>query len=554
MASTYGVNGPGIRDIPNDLFKTAQIITQDQAGWHIIAHPCVTVSGAVSYVDASTAMLTDAGKPTAFPPDDLFFTLGASFPPWRRGTYDVTFTPGLRWTVTGNGAGTRTAYDEMAGTATIEITGDTVAGNFLIYWTGYDDGGGYVARTLPPAASLYFRMFKQGDDTTKLVSQQFKDDLAPFAGGFIRLMSATQTNRPAVTGVTYNTVMAAQLSRIDTVTWNLTFGSGPPLEALIEIAEDCGMMPWFNIKDSWSDEAVTAYAQRIAAALPADMPFGMEYTNEAWNFSGGFTQSTAINDRATAAGVTNAIQYARELKQKITLFEAVFPADARLRPIMAWQSVAATSTWTGMLNEGDLYQDLYGVAIAPYGGGGIGGIDVGNYSATTAFSTADRDLILTDPAAFKTAAFAALSDGLEAVNAAWYGFVDMLRDYCASKGLARTILRPMTYEHAAQHIVERNTPTASDQHLLTRTAFAEMLREASMADLTIHQAARLMDVGADLCHFDLSSNAVGSSLVFGIWGLMDAAGDVTDEPYASLADFLLNPAARNGASAGVLRL
>lgn len=119
-----------------------------------------------------------------------------------------------------------------------------------------------------------------------------------------------------------------------------------------------------------------------------------------------------------------------------------------------------------------------------------------------------------------------------------------MRAYCVSKGLANTAIRPVTYEHAPQHIIEQNTPTAGNQHLLTRQAFAEILRDPRMGALAVEQIERYADAGADLCFFGLADKATAAIMIYGSWGAMDSVGEFADEPYASIAAYLANPTQR----------
>lgn len=542
---TIGVNGAG--SFANDLIKTAYLYTSsvNYSGWRLIAAPHVTVDPASdTYRDASLVGMTANGVPTTFPSgtDALFLLIAAGgLSAASLGTYDVTFSPGLEWSFSGgSGYATRTAYDSAAGTATITI--DSLTGNGVgpvITFTGTSG----VSRTLP--SGLYFHAFKQGADTSKRVNQATKDALAPFAGGFIRMMGPFGTNRAATANVTYNALDT--WFDDDSLTWQMSFAV-PPVEVITEIATDCGMEPWINIYDLASDSAVTDLANRVLASWDGD--FALEYSNEMWNFGAAFSQSSSLNARATTAGVANTIQYSRELKAKIVLFQAVYADQtSKIKPIMAWQSTTSAATWDAMLDEGSIYQSLYGCAIAPYGGGGIGGYTVGDYNNTTTISKADRDLVLTDAAAFKTACFAALSGAsYTATMAAWFAFVEVLRSYAEGKGLDRTALRPCAYEHSPQHIVEVNTPTASSQDQLTRQAFAEMERDARMGALAVRQIEDLADCGADLCFFALASVASASVMVFGCWGMMDHLSDTTQEPYASVTDYLAAPPQRERAN------
>lgn len=525
-----GINGS--RNYSNDLIKTFSLYITVGGGYRVICDAHMTIAGGdASYADASLIGMSGNGIPTMFPAAGGRLFLGLSYSNSRNGTYDVTFTPGLEWTFVGNGVATRPAYNSAAGTATLVLSTE---GTIEINLTGYNGN----ARTLPAPEDFYMRAFKQGSDTSKLVSQQYKDALMPFAGGPIRMMTPGNINRGA--GPTYNPLTT--WADNNSLTWGVA-GMPIPPEVLIEIATDCDMVPWDNLYDLASDAAITERAERTLAAMPAGMNLYFEYSNEMWQTSSpAFVQGNALYNRSVTLGVDFLLLYGRELKSKILLYEDVFVGQlSRLRPIFAWQSGISSSQITATLNDDNLYQKIYGAAIAPYVGGGIGGIDHGNYSNTFGFSKADRDLILTDAEAFKDAAFASHELGLDASMAAWYYFVNSLRDYCASKGLARTAIKPLTYEHAPQHIVERNTPTTDNQRDLTRDAFAEMLRDPRMGDLAVRQAKLLQDCGADICYFDLTGRALGSSMIYGVWGTMDAVTDTTQEPYVSIAAYLTAP-------------
>lgn len=532
MVSTIGMNGAG--PYANNLIKSFQVCVD---GFKAVVPPHVTSSDA-GYPNASVIGMTGNGIPTKFPDDtgmDMSLVQPASEGvAWRAGTYDVTFTPGLEWTFSGSGVATRTAYNSAAGTATIEWPTPSPTSLIRFVLTGYNG----VARTLPAAEDFYFRAFKQGADTTKLVAQEYKDALAPFAGGFIRMMTTFKTNREAIANIAYGTVDT--LYDNDSLTWT-TFAI-PPVEVLIEIATDCGMVPWLNLYDLYSDAAVTAIFTRALAAMPSGMPLGVEHSNECgWNFSAGFTQSISLNDRAIAAGVASSIQYAREAKAKLALGEAVFVGQTeRLRLMVCWQGVASQATWNAMLNEGDLYQKTYGVAASIYVD------DLGNYNTTTFFSKANRDLVLTDVDAFKDAFLDATEVAMESnlsLNL-WRTRVLGLRDYCVSKGLASTAIRPVTYESGHTHTIESNTPTANNQQNLTRQALAEAHRMPRMGELATRQLAKLADVGADIVYFDFATPATAAQMVFGVWSVFDSVANTAQEPYASLAEYLTTPAVR----------
>lgn len=528
-----------------DLMRMAALKVLQNSLFRDVFKPECTVSGSTAYVDAADIAIDSNYFPTQFPSggsyvgtDYPFYFINAQdgLPSYVHGVYDVEFTPGLRWTLNNNGTAiTRSNYNEAAGTATLTVTGAT-GSNPEIRFSGYDNGGGYVARTLPAAGVGYFRAIKQGQPAGKRFLSQTITSLGGVtsSGGFIRFMEAAGTNRGAFAGVTYNSKTAR---RPATAVGLVSEGETMSLEDMLEICTDNGSNPWICIGDTATSGYVTDVAQYLFDNMPVGMKVAVEYSNEVWNFGPGFTQSTAVNDRATAAGVTNRVQYSREYKTNVLdPFEAVFGVNnPRLHPMFSWQTSLTYSDMVSMLDENNIYQKIKGFAIAPYIGDGVGGTanDLGDYNQQTIFSKASRDLILTDAAAFKTAFFAAQATMSIAARNVWINFVNMLAQYCVAKGLSRTAIRPAAYEYFWHHILEANTPTAGGQDVLTKAAFAEILRDSRAGDAQDAQHAWFKASGGDLAAFK-HLGAPGTSLAsFGSWGYYDNVGDTTSEPGVS---------------------
>lgn len=236
------------------------------------------------------------------------------------------------------------------------------------------------------------------------------------------------------------------------------------------------------------------------------------------------------------------VRYARRAAWMFDLFEATFGADdPRLEPVLAWQAASIHATKIAeMLDEENLYQRVKKLAIGPYIGGGIGtGADLGDYNTQEIFTKAQRDGIVSGgKAQFKTDAFAAQAVMSALTETVWRNFVTNLAQYCGSKGLERTAIRPATYEHMWQHIIERSTPTGSSQKTLTLEAFAEMLRDSRAGDAQDAMNDWLKLTGGDVVGFAHISDAGTSLASYGSWGFADKIGDEADEPYASTAAWI----------------
>lgn len=315
-----------------------------------------------------------------------------------------------------------------------------------------------------------------------------------------------------------------------------------------------------------------------------------------WNFGAAFSQSTDLNNRAIAAGVSNLVQYSREVKAMIAQFETVFGVNnPRLRFVLAWQFVALSqANITTMLNEGDIYQKIYGVAGGPYGG------NHGNFSDTAFMSAANRRQAVSAPATFKTNWLAAHVADLVSVKNSWLAFHRAMSAYEASKGLPLGTFRRMAYETSAQHWIESGTPaaftgsitsnvltvtaatvatlevgdvitggrtitslgtgtggtgtynvsagsnvsstamtaTTSVLQAATRQAMHEMYISPEMGAIQVDFFTDLAKAGGDIVFFAGAGKRQPSNYLYGQWMISDTPFSLTDEPYASITAWL----------------
>lgn len=644
--STFGINtsvGQYGRYYSDDLMKMAMLYVK-RAGsyrnpWSSLTTDVMNASTNPSYVPASDIGVASNGFPTKFPNDVsgystdptvdypfYYFNFTNGVPVEIAGTYDVTFTPGLRWSLSGGGTVMqRTAYNEVAGTATIVLTTGATGFAPEIKFQGYNAGSGYVAGVMPPAGVGFLRAVKSGADGKRFMSAA-KSSVAGLVSknanrGYIRCMDDLQTNRQALVGLSPHGERTTRRA----ADFIGQFGNTEKcsMEDILEIAVDTQSNVWLNIPDNATPEYIADVAAFWRDNLPAGYKLAVEYSNECWNTTAGFMQQATLNvsvpnftsgsvavnpgdyikgatsglvrrvgtqvinigaiGAGTAAGYfvlrggflsgaftagealhlcdaagnvitsniavydstdsSQPVRYARRCAWAFDLFEATFGSgDPRLEFVMAWQSGSTYAFIQSMLDERNLWQRVKKFAIAPYVGGGQGGDnnDLGNYSKVGVFTKAQRDVIdpagANDPVLFKNNAFSALSTMSSASETVWRTFVTNLARYCVSKGMSRTAIRPATYEHMWQHIIEGNTPTG--QAAATKAAFAQMLRDARAGTQQVAQNSWLKNTGGDFVAFAHLSPAGTSLSQFGSWGFCDYVGTENQEPYASSAAWI----------------
>lgn len=475
---TMGINATKTSYTTDNLLELSTLFVKRQGAYRNVFRPGETVDASVSvYVPAVDVALDSNWFPTQFPNavsgynadpaiDYPFFAFRFQdvVPTGAVGTYDVQFTPKMRWVLEG-GSTTMVLsnYNEAAGTATITIA-NIIGPNPAISLRGYDSGSGYVAGALPPAGSGYLRIIRQGSDGKK-INAASKASLGALASkntnrGFVRWMGDLAINREGFTGVTYATRSAR---RPGAAVFRLSGAEEVSYEQMLETAIDTSTNIWLNIPDTADPTFVLDAANYFFTNMPAGMKVAVEYSNEVWNFGLAFQQAQTIYARAVAAGVAHYVQYAREFKSKVLdVFESVFGVNSpRFHPMLAWQAQAISpAIITAMLDEGNLYQKVKGFAIGPYIGGGIAGIDIGNYLETSVFTKAQRDVIdptgANDVTLYKTNLFAAQAASSLAVKQRWMDFANALAQYSVSKGLSRTAIRPAAYEYFWESHVESN--------------------------------------------------------------------------------------------------
>ncbi len=144
----------------------------------------------------------------------------------------------------------------------------------------------------------------------------------------------------------------ADLATIDDLYWGIetTLGgnlpSGVPLEVMIDLANQLGADPWFNIPHAASDEYIREFARTIRDTLEPGLVAHIEYSNEVWNF--GFNQARFALEQGnalfgnTTTNFQSFVYYGFRSAQVQEIFREEFGVEAyeeRIHGVLATQTV-----------------------------------------------------------------------------------------------------------------------------------------------------------------------------------------------------------------------
>lgn len=664
-------SGNGVAGGPTFRNMTNRLVTVQEADPEVPSN-----QWAFNSVNASSYGVDNQNRPTQVPPGVTSYSYlyaGAGFHPVEYGDYDVEFTPNWTWTnfnFANAGLSWVSGPNPVTGTGVLRIAAPP-GGVGAATTFGFNNMKYNGVTAFPPVEDMYFRIYKQGADRSKLLKANSTDYLASFAGGYFRFMGILPINREAATGLKWKYFTFDELQPPVT-----NFGSHiRHFNHLKETCEDSNMIPWVNIPDRLKKDATGLGAMAIWLLANTSGPVVMEYSNECWNFGAAFMQSSENNNRATRSiaftssstneivegdtltqstntgtvrrvkilsgsfaegnavgyievtatentsecdsifstgsitvtgkgtitatsiGVDSYVQYARTLKQCIDICNSYFGSEAsRFRWVAAWQAVASQGTVNAILNTENLYQYLYGYAIAPYVARSEG------YFSSSYLSEAERYLALTDPAAFKTLWNdrypSRVAIGMtEIANLHRY-----LTDFEISKDLPLNTLRRMSYEVSGQHWIDQDsiprvtasisgtvmTVTAAARATLavgdvitgtgvtsgtTITSFGTGTRGVGTYNVSVSQTVAstaittttsvfqaayrqalhdlyiapehaqhqvdyftfIKRIGGDHAFFAGPGKRAPGNYVYGQWQILDTPWDVTQQPYAALA-------------------
>lgn len=532
VPAEFGINLNGIAPYgagltPIDIVKSA---TLTSGGYKPIWDPAFVNNmsrsnpGAAGFAwNASDYGIGDDGWPTKVPSGQsamlVIDTGNSPMPASFAGTYDVDFTPGFDWGFDGKGQASRDSYNLATGKAVLtfnRLSGVSPAP--LITFYGMDAGlasGGASTGTISgtfPTANKVFKAHKRGEpDAAQFFTNQsiasFKNiTSAAKTGrtgyyGWARFMSVGGINRDYPGNNTYSpTQKRAGANRLG----QLTFQSAFAYEETLAAAIAAGTNLYINIPDMLPAAEVQSALAYLKTNVPTGMRVAVEYGNEMWNSQ--FGQAGALYDRAVAAGLSGQYaaitQYSREITSKIVVpmqnlgllptSGNTTPEDPRFIVAAAWQSALLNYGYVkACLDEGDLWRYVKLFLSAPYIGGGIGGVSIGQYREQSIFKKVDRDLAGVDNAAYLTALFAAQKTMSQIVRVqSWNPFVNGVAQYTYDKGLPRGRINVGCYEYAWQH----NNLNGSERLAFTGSITGTTLTVTANGDNNANAPIRVGDV------------------------------------------------------------
>jgi hypothetical protein len=330
--------------------------------------------------------------------------------------------------------------------------------------------------------------------TSTIFAPEFLSTLGGFKTiRFIKWTPSVEANTPNITWASRNKPGDGDYQHND----------GVPVELMVELANEAGANPWFNVPWNADDDYVTRFATYVRDHLSADKQVYVETSNEVWNgsypvFAQAASEATAEKLDPTAAQFQQvAERYAEKTQHVMQIWSNVFAGQTnRLVRVAAFQNV---SPFYGelMLKYQDTYKSVDAFATAPYWA-----FMPGDYSG----QTVDQIMGTVLPAKIdETLGFAVQNKEL----AAKYG------------------LRYVTYE-GGQHVV-----LPSNVDLLK-----QIERDPRMADLyTSYVNKWQQQIGDPLTLFALTGPISAS----GAWGLVEYNGQpLSDAPKMRAVHAFLN--------------
>lgn len=158
----------------------------------------------------------------------------------------------------------------------IEFTG---TGQMFDPSVGY---GVYISIDKSFASNDTWNIYRKDEETAfrtgKIWRQQFIDRVKNY--GILRAMDWVHTNNN-------NIVDFPELTKLDYTSW----AREVPLEALVALANEANVTPWFNIMPKANNAFVASYVAYIEANLRPNLRYILELANEPWNTAPGFNET-----------------------------------------------------------------------------------------------------------------------------------------------------------------------------------------------------------------------------------------------------------------------
>lgn len=382
---------------------------------------------------------------------------------------------------------------------------NTDGGDMILYITETDpDGNGDYIRDIKVVREEYVDLHEAG----AIFNPEFIDMIADARQ--LRFMDWMETNN-------------SDLSEwSDRTTVDSAFWSSPPVEIMVELANQIGSDPWFTLPHQATDEFIREFAIYVRDNLDPALVASVELSNEVWN--GSFDQYHWARDMAIAEwGIDDGNSYyAYRATQMALIWEDVFgaEADTRLETVLGAQAVNTWLTENRLLDApawleadpanyvrpGDVF-DVLGVTT--YFGG-----------STAGSTTLRNDLI----AAIENPGIDAIAWLAERLMDPSYSssIPSIANALAAQAALAEAAGMGLVAYEGGQH-VHHYFGISSDSAQL-EGFFTEFVRSEEMADLYQEIWDVWEDVGSGAF---MQFVAIAAPGLYGSWGLWNGIGDIT---------------------------
>lgn len=308
---------------------------------------------------------------------------------------------------------------------------------------------------------------------------------------------------------------------VDEVSWT----NGAPLEIMIELANQTGTDPWFNIPHQATDNYIRNFAELVKEELNPELQAHFEFSNEVWNWQ--FDQADYAHEKGQErwgddVGTAWVEWYGMRSAQMAQILDDVYgsEADDRLVKVISTQtayegiekSILESPHWVEEGNP-EPYTLFDAYAVTAYFGGDIGNQE--NYETISPWIEEDRE------AAFEKV-FQELEDGSQADLNSSKSIEDIIDNLAYQSTVATNHdLDLVTYE-AGTHVVGTSGEAKNDEEF---TDFLiELNRRPEMGDLYNELFQGWEEAGGTLFNHFVD---VGRASKSGSWGALADLNDST---------------------------
>lgn len=327
-----------------------------------------------------------------------------------------------------------------------------------------------------------------------------------------------------------------KINSSDVVTWSdrTTANSatyqrpaGVPIETQVFLCNSLGVKPWFMLPHLADDTYFTNTATYIRDNLRVDLPFMLEFTNEPWNFAGGFEQSVEMAALAASEWGMGGQQWERTMEwygvrayEMFTIFETVFGGTSRFKRFFNGQTGATSMDNLGLLAT-------YAVANAHVSEAPHNKVDVvgvTHYFTATASGNAQAylDILVDDgqDALFRTL----YEDALTYINGDWQ------TNWNTSIANTATYSKQVWGYEGGTHIVNYGGTTNDS---LINNAYNEFHRQPEYAALLQASMNAWTSTRRAGDSYWTAFGAVSKYSQYGSWGIQELLGNSTQPSYVT---------------------